>query len=226
MAEHGIQISVPLIAPLRDDVKTQTRRTVKGDIPAGAWSAQFVPDAFTRRGRDGRVLRTRAGWVWLDAGGQRIGAPFRCPYGIAGDRLWVREAYRVSSAHDALPPRDIPLGDPCAYVADGEPRTLLGKIRPGMFMPRHLSRFDLEVRDVRVQRLRDISEDDARAEGVEWNPALDPIGSCKWRVYGLTGTGTDNPISSFASLIDSINGDGTWESSPFVFVIEFRRIDQ
>ena len=98
--------------------------------------------------------------------------------------------------------------------------------RPSIHMPRWASRITLEITDIRVERLQEISEDDAKAEGVEpW-----VIGD-GWREYGLPpdveAAGT-HPLrsarDSFASLWESINGPGSWKANPWVWVIEFRRV--
>ncbi len=209
--EIAIQLSVPMVRATLDGSKTVTRRTVKGEIPNGAVRAiEF------QRANDRPV------WRWLDAADNPISKPFRCPYGMAGDILWGREAWRTLFLHDARPPRDVPVGAPVAFYADdvGAPAGC-GKFRPGMFMPRWASRILLEVTDVRVERLQDITRAQAIAEGIE------RVGD-RWRHYFFPtedGEAWEFPQNSFASLWDSINGAGAWDSSPWVFVIQFRRLE-
>jgi hypothetical protein len=145
-----------------------------------------------------------------------------CPYGQpGGDRLWVRESWRADAAYDAMPPRDIPAGSQVWYEADtGLPglRGLVrqGKLRPGMFMPRWASRITLEVTEVRVERLQDISEADALAEGI---------------VPGYGGFGLPDgshfhaadPRESYFSLWEAINGRASVEANPWVWAVSFRR---
>jgi hypothetical protein len=126
-----------------------------------------------------------------------------CPYGQPGDRLWVREAWR------AWP-------DGVAYRADISDADLADAVhapwRPSIHMHRAASRITLEITAVRVERLQDISEADAKAEGVTRPvPMLD-----------------DDPstyVDAFGDLWASINGPGSWDSNPWVWVIEFRRVE-
>jgi hypothetical protein len=152
-----------------------------------------------------------------------------CPYGPPGDRLWVREAWRACRDLDATPPRDIDPGSSIEYESTKRSYAeigLTGKLRPGMFMPRWASRITLEVTGVRVERLQDISEADAMAEGVE--DVTDQVAPRDpelrfWRRYrdgGLNGY-TGNAIASYASLWTEINGQGSWEANPWVWVVEW-----
>jgi hypothetical protein len=126
---------------------------------------------------------------------------YKCPYGTIGDRLWVRETWNGTQ------------GECIAYRAtdptmDGEPW------RPSIYMPRWASRITLEITDIRVERLQDISEEDARAEGVGVH------GGCNAdeTEYGVNARGP------FSRLWDSINAKRhPWASNPWVWVIEFGR---
>lgn len=211
--EIRIQLSAPMVRATLDDTKTVTRRTVKGEIPNGAVRAVLEPQ---RAG-------ARPAWRWLDAAGNRIGKPFRCPYGMAGDHLYGVEAWRTLSRFDQLPPRDVPAGSPIAFYADAPNAAVgleRGKLRPGMFMPHWASRILLEVTDVRVEHLKSITEEQAIAEGIE------RVGR-RWRHYFFPdddGEAWEFPVNSYASLWDKLNGEGAWESNPFVFAISFRRL--
>jgi hypothetical protein len=87
-----------------------------------------------------------------------------------------------------------------------------------MFMPRWASRILLEITRVRVQRLQDISEMDARAEGVDYDPGE---GGTFW--VPDCGCASDSAVGAFRLLWESINGDGSWAADPWVWVVEFRR---
>lgn len=209
--EIGIQLSAPMVRATLDGSKTVTRRTVKGDIPNGAVRAEFQPG--------GR----RPAWIWVDARGVQVGKHFRCPYGIAGDHLWGREAWRTLWRLDELPPRDVPAGSPVAFYADGEAADggTSGKFRPGMFMPRWASRILLENTEVQVERLKDITREQAIAEGIE------RVGD-RWRHYFFPENDAEAwefPQNSYASLWDKLNGEGAWDSNPWVFAISFRRLE-
>lgn len=140
----------------------------------------------------------------------------RCQLGQPGDRLWVKETHGyITSA-----------GVRTVYRADGEPRDRFSgdaiegmKWRPSIFMRRADSRITLEVTGVRVERLQDISEEDASSEGVEM-PS-----NGYWLDYRKNnGIPQLTAKDSFWSLWCSINGDESWVANPWVWVIEFKRI--
>jgi len=159
------------------------------------------------------------------------GRPYRWPKTkTVGDRLYVREHWRCEARYDGIPPRDMRAGIPIYYVADPDPRDsepgCAGRFRQGMFMPRWASRITLIVTDVRVQRLQEISEADAIAEGVyEWEPR-DKDGM---RHFGLPELGASFPtaVRGFRDLWDSINGKGSgraWADNPWVAAYTFHPI--
>jgi len=126
-----------------------------------------------------------------------------------GDLLWVREAWRAETHFNKLAPREIPPGSNVQYQADA----LMpwdSRARPGMFMPRWAARITLEVTDVRVQRLQDISEEDAKAEGVDRYPVFED----------------DQPTAyydaGFAVLWNTIHGPCAWEANPWVAAYTFK----
>jgi hypothetical protein len=133
-----------------------------------------------------------------------------CPYGQTGDRLWVRESWQAWTEFNNVPPREIPPESRVNYVADGS--VWDAKKRPSMFMPRWASRITLEVVGVRVERLQDISETDAMAEGVEWK---DHAGLAKYTARKL-----------YTTLWLLINGLESWEANPWVWVVEFQPLPQ
>lgn len=153
-----------------------------------------------------------------------------------GDRLWVREAFRLPATFDEDSPveaawRVDPSFKPNTFFeADGAVRSAgafkgePGRLRASMHMPRWASRLTLTVTDVRVQRLQEISEEDARAEGVEQLPS--------GRFYcGEDEEGeitSKSAITSYAWLWNDINGEGSWLNNPWVaaytFTVERRNI--
>jgi len=170
-----------------------------------------------------------------------------CPYGQPGDRLWVREAWRIGAWNEdegeiavdylsdnlsrrewlQVPEKDnfekywLQCCDDCDKAGvetddEGkyhwEPGQSPCRIRPSIFMPRWASRITLEIVNVRVERLQDISEADAQAEGAEHYSEIDYTrGSTYQAVY--------------RALWTSINGPGSWDANPWVWVIEFKRVD-
>ena len=129
-----------------------------------------------------------------------------CPYGRPGDRLWVRETWATSAL--CRPP----INDPFIYAADLGPTGVMkwaARWRPSIHMPRIASRITLEVTGVRVERLQDISRGDAMAEGCPFaNMAAGP-----------------DPRDWYRDLWDQINGAGAWTANPWVWVVEFKRVE-
>ena len=130
---------------------------------------------------------------------------------IGGDRLYVRETWAAPHAYDHLPPRLIPQDARIHYAATEDRGGLL--CRPSIHMPRWASRILLEITAVRVERLQDISEADAVAEGVDFAGHTDEI----MHDY--------SPDERFSMLWESINGAGSWNENPWVWVVEFRRVE-
>lgn len=167
-----------------------------------------------------------------------------CPYGVPGDRLWVREAWAVGKCADGFKPRML---DPRTWKVDNgglwfpadctEPKTPIsprGKTRPGIFLPRWASRITLEVTAVRVERLQEISEKDCIAEGI-YKMGADVIGNDPWVAPGVQMTNVygdkqyevpchNTAKEAYKTLWESINGFGSWGKNPWIWVIEFKRI--
>ena len=162
----------------------------------------------------------------------------RCPYGTVGDRLWVRETWRTCSVYDPCAPSQIDSGASVLWVADGSRRLNgledWGKVRTSIFMPRWASRITLEIVRVRVEPVQEITEEDAKSEGIS---AITKDGSLvKYGIPdsdGLPGSDdsgwnwkqwTPDVRDAFAKLWDSINakrGCG-WKMNPWVWVVEFK----
>jgi hypothetical protein len=227
MKERPILFSAPMVRAILEPRKTQTRRVVKfpewvGDQNKAAYHLNREP--FVASFKDGRAWRK-----------------FGCPYGQPGDRLWVRETFAYA---DTLA-LGYPLEDPCyvAYRADkavrfqthGDESLQVSdtaawnwdslKWRPSIHMPRWASRINLEVTGVRVERLQDINDADAVAEGI--SPAGGFMAtSGHWQNYGADGPSFDSPFESYRSLWESINGAESWKANPWVWVVEFRRVTE
>jgi hypothetical protein len=196
MADYPIIFSAPMVRALLDGRKTMTRRL--------AWhSNKKTGAAYVEKARRS---------LWQKA--------------TPGDRLWVREnfarvpasAYRMSDGvQQTIDPTD---RDFAAIYAAGWERSA-PKWKPSIHMPRWASRLTLVVTAVKMERLQEISEGDAIAEGIEWIPELDPVGPCKWRVYTQPHAGTSSPVASFESLWASLHGDGAWNQNPEVVALSF-----
>ena len=193
-----ILFSAPMVRAILEGRKSQTRRLVRD-------AAVAVPDG------DHEHIFTAADPVF----GEEATRHLRCPYGAPGDRLWVKEAIRRDGAWSVYD------ADGALTAADAWPwqRNRL----PGMFCPRGLSRLLLEVTAVRVERLQDISEEDARAEGL---PLPEDV-PCRITRDGVTEMGTArffSPLAGFVNLWDSINAKrAPWDSNPWCWVVEFKR---
>ena len=154
----------------------------------------------------------------------------KCPQGIPGDRLWVRETWAAPGYLDHRKPSDIEDWNPILYRADGFIArqfavdknwlsSMFGRWRPSIFMPRWASRINLEIVNVRVERLQDISEEDAKAEGV--SAVMRDSGGClPW------GEWVEIPsyYDGFVETWDRINAKRScgWDTNPWVWVIEFQ----
>lgn len=151
-----------------------------------------------------------------------------CPYGQPGDRLWVRETWNTSNQWQSMRPRDLPEGAPIFYAADYGPQGLLAckPWNPSIFLPRWASRLTLEIVAVRVERLQDISEADAAAEGVNWRdcPLYQTPSQMERMHRGQGCSQSIDYIGGYRKLWESINGPGSWEENPWVWVVEFKRI--
>lgn len=220
MKERPILYSAPMVREVLEDRKTQTRRVVKSFkhlVPALGEERDCIKDV------DGLPSR-------LDIAPRNWDC---CPYGVPGDRLWVREAVWLPppvTQHDLREGADT--WPKCVYSADTDDteiawmRDMRWKQRPSIHMPRWASRILLEVTDVRVQRVQEINEADAVAEGVEegcvnYQPDYDAV--CD-RMNALPACGA---VARYSLLWDSINakrGYG-WEANPWVWAITFRRIE-
>ena len=140
--------------------------------------------------------KSKDGALWYDANGKDPGREVACPHGQPGDRLWVRETWGPCDGGACYRASERP-----TVVPDG------GKWKPSIFMPRQASRITLEIVSVRVERLQDISPDDCRAEGMPREN--NDIGVR----YG------------YGQLWNSINGKGSWDLNPWVWVIQFKRVE-
>jgi hypothetical protein len=196
MSEKPILFSGAMVRAILEGGKSQTRRVVKN-----------------ARGANSLYAGEHDGLWVVERFGDAASTMIKCPYGKPGDILYVREAVRLCGADDVGAPLAQP---PVWYKADGECDVrLYPHPRSSMFMPRWASRITLEIVEVRVQRLQDISEEDARAEGVG------PLRADGRMLYGAYPASDE-----FADLWDSINmkrGFG-WNVNPFVWVIAFKRV--
>lgn len=205
MKERPILFSGEMVRALLENRKSQTRRVVKPQ-----------PECL----RDVQALQFHV------ATEEPLAIGKGCPYGRPGDRLWVKETHHVNHTGEVVHYRaDYPVdGDPFNADECGEDHGLEGeKWRPSIFCRRQHSRITLEVVAVRVERLQDIGEADALAEGIF--RASEALGFYMYDSKGTPGPHCcDTARDTYTCLWESINGPGSWALNPWVWVIEFKRI--
>lgn len=226
MRERGIPFSGPMVRAILEGWKTQTRRVVK--LLPGCGVGAYTTDGDDRPHE----------YVVSEPDGDP-GETLRCPYGVPGDRLWVREAWctadridHLSGSEIAKHATDAGYDRPWAPLeyADGkrvnwEHGHTPGRYRHARFMPRWASRITLDLTDVRVERVQDISEADAVAEGVRCGEDRYVDGALQ-DAHGWYVPPMDNrynaPTHAYRVLWDSINGAEAWDLNPWVWALTFR----
>jgi len=221
MKERPIIFSSAMVRAILEGRKTQTRRVIK---PQPTVTEE--------------LLRQRGAWIAGESLSDQVNAAWQhgfvdvsCPYGQPGDRLWVRETWGCKAADRPGVPggRKPQPGDSIQYAENGADAwqwRVPGSLpwRPSIHMPRWASRILLEITDVRVQLVQDISEEDARSEGVLWVPGHGEITPADLH------EGYSNYLDcrqGFQVLWDSINakrGFG-WDANPWVWALTFKRVE-
>ena len=247
MKSRPILFSAPMVLALRDDSKTQTRRIAKltTSLPNGkGWTCLQKPGTNT-------VIPLIDGqWQWSPAAGDDY-RPYPniaeyCPYGVPGDQLWTRESFSCFGSSDSITP-PVPRQCQIRYLADRdtgksavwvpmpadakEPKPSL-KGKPSIHMPRWASRDTLALTRVWVERVQDISEEDAMAEGVKpidgWYDSAGGMVVCSTRAaidFNVdTSKSPRDHRGAYAILWDEINGPGSWNANPWVWALEFKRL--
>ena len=202
MKEHPILFSTEMVKAILEGRKTMTRRVVKNAQPLA--DTVFHSKHISQDGTDWKFMSNPVPNVFNALGGW-----FKCPYGQVGDVLWVRETWC-----DDCPSASEPNGVCYKANRENQPASdFCTKWKPSIFMPRWASRITLEITDIRVERLQEITEKDAIAEGI---PAFAPNGII--RNYKI-------PQMQYEVLWDKINSKKyPWESNPWVWVISFKRV--
>ncbi len=241
MKERPILFSAPMVRAILEGRKTQTRRIVKDED----WKMVFYDDE----------CDSWCGSNEVDFMNDPHAKVIKCPYGVPGDRLWVKETfalceadgpkwfYRADSDDDGTIPY---LVSGAGGYGGGVGAMKVDRWKPSIFMPRWASRITLEIEAVRVERLQEISEDGAVAEGVffkdygracahwgQWQDAGDcPAAPAthpqrpgwSWKETTSPKECLGSARFAYGNLWESINGAGSWDANPHVWVIQFRRI--
>lgn len=245
MKERGMIFNSEMVRAILDGRKTQTRRVMKVQPESNQLGLLLITDS-TKRSDIGKYH-----WAESNATGNHVRSKlFSSPFGAVGERIWVRETWatlgneegcyvdwednlckgdersaaRIYRASCEQRPGDYGLWsipDDAYWKPHTKEHKFEGAWRPSIHMPRWASRILLEITDVRVERLNAISEEDARAEGI-----ID--GGCL-NCGEPEPCGCANPepdaTDAFAYLWQSIYGQDNWNANPWVWVIEFKRIE-
>lgn len=229
MKERPIIFNAEMVRAILDGRKTQTRRVMKVQPESPELGLSRITEA-KNSSDTGKYF-----WSLSDALGSRPRSKlFPCPFGQVGDRLWVRETCQAKELESGLDVICYPADDveiPVkAHPLDAGNWIDLYRYRgkegikvPSIHMPRHACRLLLEITDVRVERLGDISNDDAKAEGV--TPAGELLPDFPDTFLTPKGDYATARVA-FHRLWESIYGTESWQANPWCWVIEFKRVGE
>lgn len=210
MKERGMIFNGEMVRAILDGRKTQTRRPIK-------WKQTRFTEIGERE--DG------SNWPWSEDAEHACDFWHPCPFGAVGDRIWVRETWADAGAsapglklYRANYPEHVP------SIYENVPPAKEIRWTPSIHMPRWASRILLEITDVRVERLNAISEEDAEAEGIDMEALYDSQ-DCYDCIADHNMTGRPTVTGAFKYLWESIYGEEGWKSNPWVWVIEFKRVE-
>ena len=213
MKERGMIFNGEMVRAILDGRKTQTRRIIK--------------DCTVGRDQISKFIQIEKKFIGCYPEDVPELIRVCCPYGVPGDRIWVREAFRVHSRATDVATLVYKASERNSWTEQthrvpvavcNKPATP-EKWTPSLHMPRWASRILLEITGVRVERLNSISQEDAQAEGLEltgWRPTYSDPDS---------GGEVMTPYDNFAQLWESIYGEESWKANPWVWVIEFKRVE-
>lgn len=221
MKERGMIFNGEMVRAILDGRKTQTRR-IMAPQPADDIERCIFPNP------------EAIGWKSSLRHKHGSTTAHFCHYGKRGDRIWVRETFQGPlfdyDLMDSYCKDPTPFEKPefCVYKADGVPAPEFYDAddelhccwRPSIHMPRWASRILLEITDVRVERLNSIHDVDAMREGIQ------NLTTCSHADFGIPGVvNAQHPVRAFQLLWESIYGADSWRANPWVWVIEFKRVE-
>ncbi|WFA62457.1 hypothetical protein [Klebsiella pneumoniae] len=207
MKERGMIFNAEMVRALLDGRKTQTRRIIK-DCTVG---------------RDPISKFIKIGKKFIGCYPEDVPELIRecCPYGVPGDRIWVRETWAEAGAsapdlklYRANYPEHVP------SIYENVPPAEEIRWTPSIHMPRTASRILLEITNVRVERLNSMHDVDAMREGIQ------NLTTCSHSDFGIPGVvNAQHPVRAFQLLWESIYGTDSWHANPWVWVIDFKRVE-
>ncbi|HBX2620719.1 hypothetical protein [Klebsiella pneumoniae] len=231
MKERGMIFNGEMVRAILDGRKTQTRRVI-----ANVGHDNCLPLQKRTKTKDGIYTHVMDAHIYG-----------LCPFGKIGDRIWVREtwsdvnldgapavAYRADDeVYDLMEDKSLLDEDGAFNYQDPRVRKyqfaawhsdlisgIEGNWRPSIHMPRWASRILLEITDVRVERLNSIHDVDAMREGIQ------NLTTCSHADFGIPGVvNAQHPVRAFQLLWESIYGADSWRANPWVWVIEFKRVE-
>nr|WP_041930735.1 hypothetical protein [Pantoea ananatis] len=239
MRERPILLNAEMVRAVLDGRKTQTRRIIQSPAknmqvrghecisyraPGDKWYQDYV---FSMRDRSG---------TWQDYKHEQFLA--KCPFGAVGDRLWVRETFRVHSRATDVATLVYKASEQQSWtqqvhrvpIEKCNKPAVIDTWTPSVHMPRWASRITLEITGVRVERLNSISHRDACREGLfreeyNWRENEFPLDDIAYRTSSAAKTRYSCPKRCFQELWQSIYGVDSWQANPWVWVIEFKRVE-
>ena len=225
MKERPILFSTPMVQAILEGRKSQTRRIIK--MP----DLVNNPSWYRYIGNSNDMGITRVAIPYDDRlyhEWQRVNsnaASWVIHSYKPGDVLWVRETWNTLTAYEEKPDYSVMSVREFVYKADDD---RFDKWKPSIFMPKEACRIRLLVEDIRVERLQDISEEDAIAEGIEYmdNQFVEDYDE-PLRIY-CDYSDKESVLlvakSSYKTLWESINGKGSWDKNPWVWCVKFKRL--
>ncbi|EMO8770724.1 morphogenetic protein [Klebsiella variicola] len=214
MKERGMIFNGEMVRAILDGRKTQTRRPMKFPVHDKNLGCELAGNELAGELSAGNYLNSE--------------------FGKPGDRIWVRETFQGPlfdfDLMDSYCKDSTPFEKPefCVYKADGIPAPefydaddeLHCRWRPSIHMPRWASRILLEITNVRVERLNSMHDVDAMREGIQ------NLTTCSHSDFGIPGVvNAQHPVRAFQLLWESIYGTDSWHANPWVWVIEFKRVE-
>ena len=215
MRERPIIFNADMVRAVLDGRKTQTRRIMREQ-------PEVIPKE-DEHGKPGFWIPFNAGKTMVRNDDMHIA----CPFGLKGDRLWVRETFRVHSRATDVATLVYKASEQQSWtqqthrvpIEKCNKPAVVDKWTPSIHMPRWASRITLEITGVRVERLWDITEDDAKAEGCTFEALRFKPDTREVEEMGHTA------VHQFGGLWQSIYGADSWQANPWVWVIEFKRVE-